>query len=151
MHNDELALFCSLANKWFLKLWHPSSNKLIRTTHLCCCYCHCCCSWETMRWDSAPSVRDFRGDTFYPHITVTMNPFPGSLILNKIHRGDLKASHRNKYSAQLTPHEPFTRSGGESCIFYSNLFLIRPLPSPPPKKMALRLVTCLPQLSFQWG
>lgn len=69
---------------------------------------------------------DFRGDTFYP--------FQAIWILSKIRRGVSKASRRNKYSAQLTPHEPFTRSGGESCVFNSNLFLIRPLPRLRPRE-----------------
>lgn len=59
-----------------------------------------------------------------PLISVTMSRIPDNLMLNKIHSGNLPASHRNKYSAPLTPREPFTHSGGESCVFKPNLFLI---------------------------
>lgn len=87
--------------------------QLVRITY------HSCCSKETM-----PLY--LRADTIAPLISVTLTHSPDNLMLNKIHSGDLVVSHRNKCSASLTPREPFTHTGGRSCIFKPNLFLILP-------------------------
>lgn len=92
-------------------------TKLIRITYLCYCPRY------TMQRDSAPVC---------PLISVTTSRIPDSLMLNKIHSRNSPSSHRNKYSAPLTPCEPFTHRRVRSCIFRPNLFLI-PLPSAPNK------------------